>query len=96
MSDSENEQGREKIILHTGEDIKKYSYERRIQFEEVFRLNHLDDIQELYEDIRECFEADPNGPIMNNLQDFIDFCMENSYMEECKYTNDNYSDEEIS
>lgn len=94
MSDTEEE---ENIILHKGKDVKKYNYERRMAFEEVFRLNYLDAIQDLYDEIRDHFESNYEyHPKMNNLQEFIDFCMENSYIIE---KNDNYEDceeEEIS
>lgn len=90
MSDTESEE--ETIVLHKGKDIKKYNYEKRMAFEEVFRLNHLDAIQDLYDEIREHFESNYEyHPKMNNLQDFIDFCMENSYIIEMK---DNYENHE--
>ena len=91
MSDSEAEE-EETLIFHKGKDVKKYNYEKRMAFEEVFRLNHLDAIQDLYDEIRDHFESNYEyHPKMNNLQDFIDFCMENSYIIEKK---DNYEDEE--
>jgi len=79
-SDNDNENN---IIKHNGNEIKNYNYELKIACEEVFRLNHLDQIQDLYDEIREYLEANYTyHPKMSNLQDFIDFCMENSCIEE--------------
>ncbi len=77
MSDHEQSDEESEIIQHNGEDLVNMDYETRMKLEDVFRVNHLDIMQDLYDNLRPYFEAKNI-----DLQDFIDFCMENSYVEE--------------
>lgn len=75
----------EEIIQHNGEDIITYNYDLKMELEEVFRLNHIEDMQYIYEQIRDYLQK--NNEKAPTLQQFIDFCLRNSYVEEISYIN---------
>lgn len=83
MNDSEEEEYKIEIIRHNGKDFHNFDYEKKMQLEDIFRLNHLDSIQDIYDEFRDFFQE--KGI---ELHDFIDFCLENSYVEEEIINND--------
>lgn len=87
MDNKEEEES--KVLGYEGTEILDFDYARRMEFEEAFRSNYIQDIQQLYEKIGEYLD-----PPKFTLQDFTDFCFENSYIEEEVYYSDSDDSEE--
>jgi hypothetical protein len=88
----ESDKPETELIIHNGNDIIKYEYDRKIEFENCFRNNHINTIQYLYGHIKD-YLNDCNIEQKFELQEFIDFCLENSIVIEEK-NNDSDSDDD--